>query len=57
LHIDERDLCEWQCYFELYPFGEDVGHLMLARIMSAFSGKNEQQYMPRIQEDEDIEEA
>lgn len=51
--MTEVELAEWDAYFEVQPFGEDVQHLMLARIMGMISGKQPMQHMPRVPSDID----
>ena len=39
----------------LHPFGEDVGHGMLAKIMAGFGKSPPSAYMPKITDDGDID--
>ena len=61
LTLTNAEVMEWWAYFTQHPFGDDVGHSMLAKIMCMFAGKNASTYMPRITEaggiDHDMAEA
>jgi hypothetical protein len=50
LDLTAWEFTEWLAYFETTPFGEDVGHLMSARMIAAWGGKNERLYMPTVHE-------
>jgi len=47
--LTERQLYEIAWYFEDSPFGYEIDHLMMARIITAFAGGNPQDYMPKMQ--------
>jgi hypothetical protein len=51
LQLNNAELAEWFAYFMLHPFGEDVGHGMLAKIMAGLGGKTPATYMPKITDD------
>jgi hypothetical protein len=53
LQLTEWELLEWMAYFQQAPFGDDVNHLMAARIISAWSGKSERTHMPRVNDNVD----
>jgi hypothetical protein len=57
LTLNEHELAEWDAYFALQPFGEDIQHIMMSRIMSMVSGKPPSTHMPRVQEDIDPDTA
>jgi hypothetical protein len=46
--ITPRQWAELCWYYEFAPFGHDVDHLMMARVISALDGKSESEYMPRL---------
>ena len=53
LDLTDWELMEWWAYFETTPFGEDVGHMMQARMIAAWAGKNERAYMPTVHDNSD----
>jgi hypothetical protein len=57
LDLTAWEFAEWVAYFETTPFGEDVGHLMQARTIAAWSGKNERAHMPVIHDNLDPDTA
>ena len=48
LDLTNIEIAEWHAYFTEHPFGEDMTHTMLARIMAMFSGKQPSAHMPRF---------
>lgn len=48
LDLSNGEIAEWYAYFTAYPFGEDMTHVMLARIMSIVSGKPPASHMIRF---------
>lgn len=48
LDLSNGELAEWFAYFTECPFGEDMTHVMLARIMSMISGKQPATHMIRF---------
>jgi len=55
LNLTNAELAEWYAYFTYAPFGEDMTHVMLARIMSMVSGKPPSTHMLRIIDGEPID--
>ena len=54
--LTERQLYEIAWYFEDSPFGYEIDHLMLARVICSMSGGNEIDFMPKIQPEQTDEE-
>ena len=48
--LTEKQLYEIGWYWELHPFGHDIDHLMLAKIVTSMAGGNPMDYMPIIEE-------
>jgi hypothetical protein len=48
LDLTNGEIAEWFAYFTEHPFGEDMTHVMLARIMSMVSGKQPASHMIRF---------
>jgi hypothetical protein len=57
LNLSTWQIAEWDAYFELHPFGPDIDHFMLARIIAMVAGKNPAAYMPKVGETADPDEA
>ena len=53
--LTERQLYEIAWYFEENPFGHEIDHMMIARLISAWAGGRESDYMPRLQEEPTLE--
>ena len=51
--LTEAELAEWDAYFAVQPFGEDINHMMLSRIMSMISNKPPSTHMPKVAEEID----
>jgi hypothetical protein len=51
--LTEPELAEWDAYFSVQPFGEDINHMMLSRIMAMISSKPPSSHMPKVAEEID----
>lgn len=47
--LTEKQLYEVAWYFEESPFGHEIDHLMMARMITAWAGGKESDYLPRLQ--------
>jgi hypothetical protein len=46
--LTQAEIAEWAAYFCLNPFGEDIQHLMIAKVLGMVSGKAPSVYMPKV---------
>ncbi len=44
--ITDRQLHELSWYFEHHPFGHDIDHMMISRVVCSMAGGNPEDYMP-----------
>ena len=50
LSLNEFEITEWMCYYERYPFGDDVTHSMFAKILAVATGKPDRDFMPQLEQ-------
>jgi hypothetical protein len=54
--LTEKQLYEIAWYYEVSPFGYEIDHLMMSRLICAMAGGKEADYMPTLQSDPTEEE-
>jgi len=54
--LTDRQLHEIAWYFEMHPFGHDVDHYMLAKIVCSMTGGSPSEHVPKIQREKDASE-
>jgi hypothetical protein len=49
LNLTAWEIAEWDAYFQLHPFGPDVDHLMIAKVLGMFGNGNAAKHMPKVE--------
>jgi len=48
--LNDRQIHEIAWYYNTYPFGHEIDHMMLARVITSFVGGKPEDYMPKFRE-------
>jgi hypothetical protein len=48
--LTDRQLHEIAWYYEMHPFGHDIDHMMLARVICSMAGGQPEDYIPKLQQ-------
>ena len=54
--LTDKQLHEIAWYYEIYPFGHEIDHLMLARVVCSMAGGKPEDYIPKMAQPETPEE-